>query len=272
MNIHQKFIDQGWVLIENYVPNQILNEIKLEILQLIKLQVEGNEIGGFELIDFKIVSNLDEAFNKLKNHNPSLTSKIYAASKKLPSLARFVTSEKNSSTAKSLMGSNNVAFSERGWGLRIDHPNDVKHSTPLHQDYHTQIGSPNGIVIWTPLTDVTIDMGPLIFYPKSDKLGVQRIKKIQTENKSTDIELDLNLKLLDNLLECQPEVKAGDAVIINYLLLHKSGVNYSSKSRWSVLSRWFDFQNPDSIKRGWHGGIQEGFKFEEVHPEYNSTI
>ena len=272
MNLHEKFIDQGWILIENYVPDKVLTEIKLEILQLIQLQVKGNEIEGFELIDFQNAGSLDQAFNKLREINPTLTSKIYAASKKIPSLARFVTSEKNSTTAKSLMGTNNVAFSDRGWGLRIDYPNDVKHSTPLHQDYHTQIGSTNGIVIWTPLTNVTIDMGPLIFYPKSDKLGIQRVKKIQTESKSTDLELDLDLKLLDNLLECQPEVNAGDAVIINYLLLHKSGANFSSNSRWSVLSRWFDFQNTDSIKRGWHGGIQEGHKFEEVHPEYNSLI
>lgn len=54
----------------------------------------GNEIEGFELIDFKNASNLDEAFNKLKEHNPTLTSKIYAASRKIPALARFVTSEK----------------------------------------------------------------------------------------------------------------------------------------------------------------------------------
>jgi len=32
-----------------------------------------------------------------------------------------------------------------------------------------------------------MDMGPLIFYPKSDQLGIQRIKKIQTESKSTDL-------------------------------------------------------------------------------------
>ncbi len=68
--------------------------------------------------------------------------------------------------------------------------------------------------------------------------------------------------------ELQPEVKAGTAVVINYLLLHKSGSNFSNKCRRSILSRWFNFEDKVAIARGWHGGIQEGFRFENVYPEF----
>jgi ectoine hydroxylase-related dioxygenase (phytanoyl-CoA dioxygenase family) len=267
MNRREKFIDEGYVVIDDFIPPHIIEEIKLELLELIKLLQLNESIEGFHDIDLSDSTNLDRAFLMLKDFNPELTSKIYSASKKLPSIAKFVSSEIHLALARELIGTKNVAFSERGWGLRIDYPKDTKHSTPLHQDYHTQLGSTDGIVIWVPLTDVEANMGPLIFYPTSDKLGTQKVKKIVNASLSTDLELDVSNSTLANFSMRQPEVKAGTAVVINYLLLHKSGMNLSNKCRWSILSRWFNFENSEAINRGWHGGIQEGFRFEDVYPE-----
>ena len=270
MNSREQFLEEGFVIRENFIPEDILTGIKLEILSLIELLVKSESIKNLQGFDFRDTNKLDEAFLMLKSFNSNLASQIYAASKKLPSVAQFVSSEKHLSLARELIGNSNVAFSDRGWGLRIDYPNDVKYSTPLHQDYHTQIGSVNGIVIWIPITDVTLDMGPLIFYPSSDKIGIQKIIKVENGNLSTDLQLDIESNVLKKFPSMQPEVKAGTAVVINYLLLHKSGQNFSNKCRWSILSRWFDFENADAIKRGWHGGVQEGYRFDEVHPEFKS--
>ena len=270
MNRREQFINEGYVVIENFITDEVLQSIRLEILKLVDLSVTSESIDGFAEINFNDSNSLDEAFLLLKARNSGLTSKIYSAAKKLPSIAQFVSSDKHLSIARELIGNSNVAFSDRGWGLRIDYPNDVKHSTPLHQDYHTQIGSTNGVVIWVPLTDVTLDMGPLIFYPSSDKLGIQKVMKVNNGSMSTDLELDVDLEILKRFPSIQPEIKAGTAVIINYLLLHKSGQNFSNKCRWSILSRWFDFEDKDAITRGWHGGFQEGYRFEEVHPEFKS--
>jgi hypothetical protein len=271
MNLRENFLKNGFIVIEDFIPLNVLERIRLELLKLIELQVPTNSIPEFSNFDFKDSQNLDEAFLILREYNAKITSKIYAAAKKLPSIAQFVSSDAHLQIARTLIGTPNVAFSDRGWGLRIDYPNDVKHATPLHQDYHTQIGSLNGVVIWVPLTDVTLDMGPLIFYPGSDKLGIQKIKLVENQSLSTDLELDISPEILDSLSPLQPEVKAGTAVIINYLLLHKSGQNHSSKNRWSILSRWFDFENEAAIERGWHGGFQEGYRFEEVHPEFKTV-
>ena len=267
MKLRDKFVQDGFIVIEDFISDSVLEKIKLELLQLIKMMYLQESIIELQDIDFDKGSSLDEAFLKLRQFNPVLTSRIYAASKKLPSIAQFVTSEAHLKLARELIGSRNVAFSERGWGLRIDYPNDVKHATPLHQDFHTQLGSTDGIVIWIPLTEVKKDMGPLIFYPNSDKLGIQKVKNSNNDSKSTDLEIEMNPAILAGYLEMQPEIKAGTAVVINYLLLHKSGSNFSNKCRWSILSRWFNFEDGDAIKRGWHGGIQEGFKFENVYPE-----
>lgn len=268
MSLRNKFVQDGYVVVEDFIPHAVLEKIKLELLQLIKLMFQQEPTALLKDLDFNDSSNLDKAFLKLRQFNPQLTSKIYAASKKLPSIAQFVTSDAHLELARELIGSKNVAFSERGWGLRIDYPNDVKHATPLHQDIHTQLGSTDGIVIWIPLTDVKKDMGPLIFYPTSDNLGIMKVRKIDNDSKSTDLEIEINPAVLAEYSELQPEVKAGTAVVINYLLLHKSGSNFSNKCRWSILSRWFNFEDKEAIARGWHGGIQEGFRFEDVYPEF----
>jgi hypothetical protein len=270
IGMKEDFLRDGCVVIEDFVPHEIVVRIRLELLGLIQLLVTSNTLDGFADLDFSDDGVLDEAFLRLREVDPRLTSRIYAAAKKLPSVARFVTSDAHLEVAQHLIGTKKVAFSDRGWGLRIDYPNDVKHATPLHQDYHTQLGSINGIVIWVPITDVSLDMGPLVFYPNSDSLGIQRVKKVDNGSLSTDLEIDFEPADLERFSGVQPEVKAGTAVIINYLLLHKSGKNLSQKCRWSILSRWFDFENPAAIERGWHGGVQEGFKFEEVHPEFRS--
>ena len=268
MRLREKFVQDGFVVVEDFISDSTLENIKVELIQLIKLIHQKENVTGLQDLDLNDTSNLDKAFLILRKFNPVLTSRIYAASKKLPSIAKFVTSETHLTLAKELMNSRNVAFSDRGWGLRIDYPNDVKHATPLHQDFHTQLGSTDGIVIWIPLTDVKKDMGPLIFYPKSDNLGIQKVKKINTESKSTDLEIEINPTVLAKYIEMQPEIKAGTAVVINFLLLHKSGSNFSDKCRWSILSRWFNFEDNEAIARGWHGGIQEGFRFENIYPEF----
>jgi hypothetical protein len=254
------FNDFGYVLVRDHIKSVDLQILQTELSRLIdlKLAAEGIRSGDSESMDVK--------FNLLLRTNRVSAGHVYSASKKLSAFARQVSSIKNEELARKLIGSDFVAFSDRGWGLRIDSPGESKFSTPLHQDYHTQLGSLDGIVISTPLTDVTMEMGPLIIYPRSHHLGLLNAKEIQTESASTDLDLDVSSVLIDKYPPIQPEVKSGDAVVINFQLLHKSGINNSSRSRFSLLSRWFNLNDSAAISRGWHGGIQEGYKFLDVHP------
>ena len=60
--------------------------------------------------------------------------------------------------------------------MRIDYPGDRYWKARLHQDYTSQLGSPNGIVCYTPLRKISKNIGPVVLYSKSHKRGVFDIK------------------------------------------------------------------------------------------------
>ena len=54
-----------------------------------------------------------------------------------------------------IIGSNKIGLLPRGFGMRIDYPKDRYWKARLHQDYTSQLGSPNGLVVYTSLRKVT---------------------------------------------------------------------------------------------------------------------
>ena len=260
------FQEDGFTVIPDFASQAELDELRTGLLNLIEKKMCSLD-ASFCLKDSQHAYDLDWNLNELRTMSPLFGSQVYAAAKKLPQFVRFAASLKNENLARELIGSKHVAFSDRGWGLRIDYPRDQKFATPLHQDYHTQIGSMDGIVIWVPLTDVTFDMGPLIFWPKSHKLGVLPVRQTTLNSGSTDLAIEIDSGTLERFQRTQIEVRAGTAVVINFLTLHQSGFNQSTRNRFSLLSRWFNFDSAAAIERGWHGGIQDGHSFGSVHPD-----
>ena len=64
-----------------------------------------------------------------------------------------------------------------------------------------------------------------------------------------------------------PLTSPGDLVIIDFLTLHRSGVNYAARSRWSMQIRWFNFREPTGARLGWPGSFAVGNDLRVVHPE-----
>jgi hypothetical protein len=190
---------------------------------------------------------------------------LYDAVKKLPNYVRLAASPKHDLYCRALLHSKFVGFANRGYGIRMDNPIEDKYSTQLHQDYVSQLCSQNGAVLWSPLRDVTRDLGPVVYYPGSHRSGVFPILKLSHGSRGLVIE-DAE-KISGRYKAVQPEVRVGDCVVIHALLLHESGRNLSNHTRWSMISRYFDFTDASGRAINWKGGLQDGNSFEQVHPE-----
>ena len=121
--------------------------------------------------------------------------------------------------------------------VRVDMPNDGKHSFKAHQDYPFNLGSLNSIVIWIPLQQTKIKNGCLKIVP-----GSHSEKKIFKNNKNLLIN-DKNLAFED--IEC----KLGEALVFSQFLIHKSGENSSNKIRFSLQFRVNDLCDKNYAKR-----------------------
>ncbi|MEY4610206.1 MAG: hypothetical protein RL246_525 [Bacteroidota bacterium] len=116
------------------------------------------------------------------------------------------------------------------------------YKTPLHQDWVSMLASQDSIVVWFPLIDLSIEHGPVIFYPGSHKLGPLTDK---LENGFAEVPFDRSA-----YPKLQPEVNMGDIVVFSTLLVHESGVITNNEIRWSSHLRYTNMEDPDFIDRG----------------------
>jgi phytanoyl-CoA hydroxylase len=105
---------------------------------------------------------------------------------------------------------------------------------PWHQDVGKGWGidtSPT-ITVWTAIDDATVESGCMQIVPSSHKLGILNEGHYTTEE--------------DQEKYCTPgkvmdlEVRAGEAVLINNLLLHRSGVNTTDNARKAFSIAYMD--------------------------------
>jgi len=230
-----------------------------EVMRLVRRRTDGppdSEAGS---------GDFDEGLPEMARTCRAEASVVYDAVKKLPSYVQLAACPRHAQLARELLRSAFVGFAPRGYGIRLDHPGEDKFLTQLHQDYTSQLGSPRGIVLWSPLRDMTGELGPVVLYPGSHKLGIQRIEK--RGEGSYGLQLPNAAELRRRFTATAPEPEVGDLVIADYLLLHESSPNRSPKTRWAMISRYFDFTESTGIAHGWKGGLAEGNSFETVHPE-----
>ena len=122
--------------------------------------------------------------------------------------------------------------------VRVDMPNDFKHSYNMHQDYPFTAGSKSSITIWIPLQDVTTKNGCLKIVKGSHKR-----KKIYKTYKDNIIKSRYKFTFQDM------PFKIGDVLIFSQCLVHKSGNNNSNSVRFSIQIRFNDLSKKDSISK-----------------------
>jgi len=147
--------------------------------------------------------------------------------------------------------------------MRLVFPNNPEVTTPPHQDYRNNQGTPRLTAAWIPLADCPLECGPLAILPGSQRLGL--------------LPLDFHLGpgnrqavLPAGVIESQwvsADFKAGDVLLFPSLTVHKALPNqHPSRMRLSVDFRYqpegealteqslnphFGRQQWEQIYRGW---------------------
>lgn len=216
-------------------------------------------------------ATFDAGYQSLIAHDRSLGSEIYDAVKQIPAFVRLVASERNERAFAELRRSSTPAIAGGGYGIRIDNPREEKFRAPWHQEYPAQLRGPNGVVFWTPLVRMTEDLGPVEFCPGSHKGGIIPVLTRDPDHPEKAgayaLRLENEAQHLKDYPHVAPLTEPGDLVLVDFLTLHTSGFNVGTRSRWSMQFRYFDFQNPVSIRIGWKGSFAAGIDFRTVHPE-----
>jgi hypothetical protein len=259
----KKFFEEtGYLYIEDFYPRGLFDELLLDIHRLIALLCEREGLPRPRSFD---PSEFDDGLAALLKKDRKLGGIIYEAAKKIPSHIQLACHPVHGEVSRYLLATDFPGFASRGWGLRLDHPSEDVYLTQLHQDYVSQLCSPRGLVFWTPLRRADMALGPVIIYPKSHKRGVFPIEVKGAG--SYGLQIHDQDQVEREFTPITPEVGRGDCVIVDCLTLHKSSPNRSNRTRWALISRYFDFNDPAGKSIGWIGGLQEGNSFDKVFPD-----
>jgi hypothetical protein len=216
-------------------------------------------------------ARFDAGYSALLASDRRRAGEVYDAVKHIPALLRLVATERHERLFRELRGTDLPGVASGGFGIRIDNPGEERFRADWHQEYPTQLRSVDGITLWTSLVPVTEDMGPVRFCPGSHRLGMLRVHTRDPANPDKTGAYGLILENRDEIVarfeQEAPLVDPGDLILIDYAVLHASGHNRSSRSRWTLQMRWFNFRDPVGIRSSWRGGIVDGSLLASVHPE-----
>jgi hypothetical protein len=236
------------------------------------------EIIGLLLAKYKIdlsrgpfdPSTFDDGYISLLNHDRRIGGEIYDAIKQIPAFLRYCAHPALAELTAQIHHSETVGVAAQGYGIRIDNPNEEQFRANWHQDYTTQFRSREGLVFWSPLLEITREMGPVEFCLGSHKQGPIRVYDYDPKQPQKSGAYSITLENEDEIVSAYdiaaPLTKPGDLVILDYMMIHRSGFNLSNRSRWSMQVRYFNFSEASGIAHGWKGGTTAGVPINEVHP------
>jgi hypothetical protein len=263
------FHNNGVLVVRGFYDRDEIEPIQRNIYDIIGLIIRKHDLDidrpSFEPLTF------DSGFQPLIAHNRSYGAEVYDAVKQIPAFIRLSASEKHDRVFRQLRPDSIPGFAAGGSGIRIDNPNEHKFRANWHQDYPTQLRSPDGLVFWSTLVPITPDLGPVEFALGSHHDGACPIytRDPRTPEKEGAYAITLNNEeaVLARYEKVAPATTPGDLVVIDYLTLHASGANYGNRSRWSMQMRYFNFKHPLGVKTAWAGTSPDIKQLREIHPE-----
>jgi hypothetical protein len=212
----------------------------------------------------------DDGFEALCAADRRFGGEVYDAAKLVPAFIRLAASEQNEAVLRQLRGTQIPGFARGGLGIRIDPPREDKYLANWHQEYLYQLRSLDGLTLWSPLVPVDDAVGPVRFCRGSHRDGIRPMhRRLPEQPGPYGLAMCNDDSVVANYPQLAPHSQPGDAIIIDYLTIHRSTPNTGTRTRWSMQMRFFNFAEPTGLDHGWRRSIAEGEDPTAVHPEHH---
>jgi hypothetical protein len=177
----EEFQEYGYLIVKNFYDREReIQPIQYNIWKILRILIEKYDIQiGQKDFDPK---SFDYGYHELIAANRKYGGEIYDAVKQIPAFNRLTSLEKNDSIFMQLRDRSIPAIAAAGSGIRIDNPRENKYRSLWHYEYRDQLRSIDGIVFWSPLVPITMDIGPVQICPKSHQDGLRRSYLKDPEN------------------------------------------------------------------------------------------
>lgn len=214
-------------------------------------------------------AEFDAGYAKLIALNRAYGGEVYDAVKQIPAFTRIVTHPSNEQVMRELRPACLPGLAAGGYGIRIDNPGEDRFRAQWHQEYPAQLRSLDGVVFWSPLVPITVELGPVVVCPGSHHEGAVPVRVSSADGRQGAYALELHEEAsrIARYSHEAPLTRPGDLILLDFLLLHASGHNRAQRSRWSMQFRYFNFAEATGRGHGWKGSYAAGVDFRTIHPE-----
>ena len=264
-----EFSENGFLVIPGFYSSEDISSVHNGIHNII-----GAVIARHGIADTRpafSAETFDAGYMNLIQSNRRWGGEVYDLVKEIPAFNRLIAHRAHEDLMRQLRGGAVPGLTAGGSGIRIDNPNEEKFRAMWHQEYPAQLKSPDGLVFWSPLVEVTPELGPVMLCPGSHLEGPIAVHNADPEKAGRTGAYALKLAGEEGLLarygKVAPLSSPGDLIVLDFLLLHASGYNRSDRARWSMQFRYYNLANPVGRSHGWSGSFAAGVDFRSIHPE-----
>jgi ectoine hydroxylase-related dioxygenase (phytanoyl-CoA dioxygenase family) len=216
-------------------------------------------------------ARFDAGLPELIAANRAAVGRLYDAVRKLPAYFAIAAAPQIWSLVSRCMGTDLPGWYAQGSGIRMDHPGEDTYLSPWHQEYPTHLGSLDMLVLWIPIVPVDETVGSVIFCPGSHRGGLMPVYLDDPLNAGRNGSKATEIADLERHLRRYPETsidtEPGDALILHGLTLHRSRPNRSTRTRWSMQLRYFNYRDATGRRILWTGGMLAGVDLRNIHPD-----
>ena len=261
------FQRDGYLLIPGFYDEKSqIEPIREQIRQIITILCKKH---GVETACDTPVEAMAEGYMGLITLDRRLGGAVYDAVKQIPEFMRLVAEPQNAQIFSELRPGSQPGIAAGGFGIRIDNPSEDRYRAPWHQEFPAQLRSLDGVVFWSPLVEITPELGPVEIANGSHKEGPIPVYEDNGDivrSGAYSLRLDREQERLRKYPIVAPCTKPGDLILMDFLTLHQSGRNAATRSRWSMQFRYFNFADPVGVDIAWAGSFAAGKRFEEFFP------
>ena len=262
--LERVFHTHGAAIVRGLVPDEALRDIRREIRDLIAL---ASRTAGLPTPSGE---PFDAGFIDLCAADPTAGPGVFGACRRLTSVHRLTVVPELLAMSRYLMKTEMVSVLPYT-PVRIDWRERAGALLSWHQDYPYAQDSMDAVIYWIPLCDVDEHNGGLRVALGSHAAGVLPVKMIPPPADGSHDLRDVRIADPDVAARWPQQslpVKAGEALILSTLLLHRSQPNHTDRIRWTVQVRHGNLTHPTALEKRWPCGHHERHWFDESHPEY----
>ena len=166
---------------------------------------------------------LSKILIKLRKAHPKVFSRIYDVIQKTPNIFNIANENYFDLLASEFLEISRNNLYILNCFLRMDPPNDQKNSLGWHQDNHLNKNKNNdSCTLWCPLINVDKSNGALMVLTGS-------------HINNFPLKLEFAPEIIKSYKEESLVMNAGDVMLMNNLLIHKSGDNVSENIRFTLV-------------------------------------